>query len=185
MEYKFRSLPLWPHPTTDRRQSDYIFKAHFDDTLRKLGYEIDRVDGYDVVIAAGFAPTDMRLDGMPRADARQPGHPGVEISFSVPPNGPDAHVGRKLIDQHGSFKAAVKATHPDTSGYDSIADYRAVMATAQEARRVYATDEYDGWKSNVRAIALTLEALRSCDRWGATQGRQHSGFEQLTAKAGS
>lgn len=185
MELVYRSLPLWPHPTTERRQSRHVFKAGWHDTLSKLEYEIWRVDGYDVVLAAGFAQSDIRLDGMPRADARTPGHPGVEISFSVAPNGPDAHVGRKLIDQHGSFKAAVKATHPDTSGYDSIADYRAVMATAQEARRVYATDEYDGWKSNVRAIALTLEALRSCDRWGATQGRQHSGFEQLTAKAGS
>lgn len=38
-----------------------------------------------------------------------------------------------------------------------------------------------GWGDNLRAIALSLEALRALDRWGATQGRQYAGFQALPA----
>lgn len=38
------------------------------------------------------------------------------------------------------------------------------------------------WQHNVRAIALTLEALRSVDRYGATEtGQQYTGFKALPA----
>jgi hypothetical protein len=186
MEYTFRALPLWPHPTTHQRRSRYTFKARWSDTLEKLGYEIGRMNGSNVVIAAGFQESEIRRDGMPRANARIPTHPGVEISFDVPPNGPGVARGRKLVAQHGGYQQAIKATHPDTSGYASTADFQAVMATQQKGRMVLATDEYEDWQSNARAIALTLEALRAVDRYGATQGRQYAGFQQqLTAGSGS
>lgn len=38
-----------------------------------------------------------------------------------------------------------------------------------------------GWQSNVRAVALTLEALRSIERWGAATGQQYAGFAALGA----
>jgi hypothetical protein len=39
-----------------------------------------------------------------------------------------------------------------------------------------------GWQHNVRAIALTLEALRAVDRYGATEtGQQYTGFKALPA----
>ncbi len=38
------------------------------------------------------------------------------------------------------------------------------------------------WQQNVRAIALTLEALRAVDRYGATEtGQQYAGFKALPA----
>lgn len=38
------------------------------------------------------------------------------------------------------------------------------------------------WQANVRAIALTLEALRAVDRYGATRsGEQYTGYRALTA----
>lgn len=48
----------------------------------------------------------------------------------------------------------------------------------------YTTYGYQGpaWQHNVRAIALTLEALRSVDRYGATEtGQQYAGFKALGA----
>lgn len=40
----------------------------------------------------------------------------------------------------------------------------------------------EDWHHNVRAIALTLEALRAVDRYGATEtGQQYSGFKALPA----
>lgn len=48
----------------------------------------------------------------------------------------------------------------------------------------YSTYAYQGpaWQHNVRAIALTLEALRAVDRYGATEtGQQYTGFKALGA----
>ena len=41
----------------------------------------------------------------------------------------------------------------------------------------YATDVFDHWHANLRAIALGLEALRKVERYGITQrGEQYTGF---------
>ena len=45
----------------------------------------------------------------------------------------------------------------------------------------YATDTFDHWKDNLRAIALGLEALRKVDRYGITKrGEQYTGWKQLS-----
>lgn len=56
----------------------------------------------------------------------------------------------------------------------------------------YATDAYEthfhwashsGWQANLRAIALTLGALRDIDRWGVSRrGEQYAGWTALTAR---
>lgn len=51
-------------------------------------------------------------------------------------------------------------------------------------RQTFATDQYLDWQDNVRAIALSLEALRAVERWGVSKGRQYAGFAQLTAGPG-
>jgi hypothetical protein len=183
-EIRFRALPTWPHPVTIDRRSRHTFKAGYADTITKLKYEVDLIEGDGIIIAAGFFETDIRIDGFPRA-GRTPVHPGIEISFDLPPNGPGVARGRKLVAHHGSFDKARKATHPDVSGYDSTADFQAVMATQQQGRMVLATDTHERWEHNVRAIALTLELMRAVDRYGATQGRQYAGFQQLTAGSGA
>lgn len=44
----------------------------------------------------------------------------------------------------------------------------------------YATGEYDDWQDNLRAIALSLEALRSVDRYGVSKrGEQYRGWAQI------
>jgi hypothetical protein len=48
----------------------------------------------------------------------------------------------------------------------------------------YAADTYRHWQVNVRAIALSLEALRAVDRWGATKrGEQYRGWTAIAAPA--
>lgn len=50
--------------------------------------------------------------------------------------------------------------------------------------RFYTSWAHQGpdWQHNVRAIALTLEALRAVDRYGATElGQQYTGFKALPA----
>lgn len=44
----------------------------------------------------------------------------------------------------------------------------------------YATDRFTTWQDNVRAIALSLEALRKVDRYGVTRrGEQYAGFKAI------
>lgn len=46
----------------------------------------------------------------------------------------------------------------------------------------YPCDTYDHWESNLRAIALGLEALRAVDRYGVTKtGAQYRGWQRLDA----
>lgn len=134
MKVTFRPLTEWPYPATYPRQYAR-FRASYQNTLQLLEYEIDRLDGSDIVFGIGLRERDVRLDGQPRADARPISHPGVEISFN---------------SRHG--------------------------------RLVYGTDEFDDWKDNVRAIALSLEALRAVDRYGVSKrGQQYAGWAQLAA----
>lgn len=45
----------------------------------------------------------------------------------------------------------------------------------------YATDTFDDWQANVRAIALGLEALRTVDRYGISKtGEQYVGWRAIT-----
>lgn len=56
--------------------------------------------------------------------------------------------------------------------------------TKAYGRQSYATDEFTDWQDNVRAVALSLEALRAVERWGVSKGRQYTGFALLTAGPG-
>ncbi|MEM8866569.1 MAG: molecular chaperone DnaJ [Planctomycetota bacterium] len=50
--------------------------------------------------------------------------------------------------------------------------------------QLYPCDTYSDWKDNVRAIALSLEALRKVDRYGVTRrAEQYRGFQSLPAPA--
>lgn len=83
MDARFRALPVWGHKETSSfaRRSRYTFKATWPQTLNLLQREIEKLDGSSVIIGTFHRPGDIRLDGWPRADARMPTHPGVEISF--------------------------------------------------------------------------------------------------------
>jgi hypothetical protein len=77
----FRPLPVWPYPPTRYRRSRVTFRASWQNTLDLLSREVEAIGGSAIIIAAGFEEGDIRLDGMPRANARYPAHPGVEVSF--------------------------------------------------------------------------------------------------------
>lgn len=133
MQVSFRPLPVWPHKPSQRRGSQ--FATPYARTLDQLEREVGYLGGRDVTIGIGLEERDIRLDGMPRANARTVNHPGVEISF-------------------------------DTRSY---------------GRLTYATDQFWDWQDNVRAVALSLEALRAVERYGVSKGRQYAGFSLLTA----
>ncbi|MDQ2624973.1 MAG: hypothetical protein M3Y20_07420 [Actinomycetota bacterium] len=84
MRYTTRPLSGWDGPRTPagQRRSRWTFKASWSDTLDLLERELRHLDACDVVLEADFREQDLRLDGMPRASARQPEDPAVKISFT-------------------------------------------------------------------------------------------------------
>lgn len=82
MKATFRPL-RWSEPSTpaDERRSRYQFKAGWQSTLTLLERELGYLDATDFVIEADFVEADLRLDGMPRSNARTPIHPGVRVAF--------------------------------------------------------------------------------------------------------
>ena len=80
MRVTYRPLPTWPYPETKPRESAR-FKVGLDRTMDDLRYEVDRLDGREILIGIGYQDHEVRMDGTPRRDARRPRHPGTEVSF--------------------------------------------------------------------------------------------------------
>ncbi len=96
MNVTFRPLPRWPYPEQPHRPA--LFKAGYADTLEKLEYEIDRLDGSEVIIGIVTDSSMIRMDGKPYERMRT-NHAGVEVSFEVPD-------GRRLVfhtDVHSGY----------------------------------------------------------------------------------
>jgi hypothetical protein len=79
--YTFRPLGAWTEGDTVPRRGAHVFKASWQSTLDLLARELAHLDAAHVVLQADFREQDLRVDGMPRANARQPQHPGVRIAF--------------------------------------------------------------------------------------------------------
>lgn len=86
------------------------------------------------------------------------------------------------IRRDGMLRARTKVDFPGVK----------VSFQSKHGPLTYATDAYEqtwgqdmpGWQANVRAIALSLQALRAVDRYGVTHtGEQYRGWSAIAAKA--
>lgn len=86
------------------------------------------------------------------------------------------------LRRDGMPRASAKAAHPGV----------VISFASDHGPLRYATDSYEhrwsgdmpGWQANVRAVALSLEALRAVDRHGVThRAEQYVGFRALAAPA--
>lgn len=84
LDLRFHPLTEWPAKPTAaaQRKSRASFRAGWNDTLVLLEDELDKLRATDVVVSAALAPSDIRIDGWPRANAAAPRHPGVILSFA-------------------------------------------------------------------------------------------------------
>lgn len=140
MNFTFRPIDVWPGtPTKNRTRTP--FTATYQATLNLLERELEYLKAKNIIVQIALRENDLRLDGMPKANARAPEHPGVILAFD---------------SIHGPLKYA---TDVYQSGW---------------------RDNGEGWKENLRAIALGLEALRKIDRYGITRrGEQYTGWRAL------
>jgi hypothetical protein len=125
-----------PRPPEGGRWSP--FTAGLTSTVEMLATELRALEATRVVLELDLRERDIRVDGLPRADAR-PSHDGVALSFE---------------SKFGPLR--------------------------------YATAEYSsswtqpGWQANLRAIALSMQALRAVDRYGVSKrGEQYTGWRQI------
>lgn len=88
--YRFRPISTWPGDLTravDRRRSPFRAphanpkKPGGDTTMKALARELEWLGAKDVVVELALREADLRVDGMPRARAKPPEHPGVILSF--------------------------------------------------------------------------------------------------------
>jgi hypothetical protein len=134
MRWQIRPLGLWTGPVARSRYRSR-FRATWPATLELLERETAALGASLVVLQVDASESEIRRDGMLRANARV-GFPGVRVSFE---------------SRHGPL--------------------------------TYATDRYDHWQDNVRAVALSLEALRAVDRYGVSgSGEQYRGWTALNAE---
>jgi hypothetical protein len=82
LDAAFRPLPQWNRkPALQFRHAP--FRTPALKTLDAIEYELGRLSAHDVRIEAGFALSQLRNDGWPRAGER-PSHPGVVLYFESP-----------------------------------------------------------------------------------------------------
>jgi hypothetical protein len=125
-----------PRPAMGNRYSP--FSANLTSTVELLATELRALEATQVVIEMDLRERDIRIDGLPRADAK-PSHDGVALSFQ---------------SKFGPLR--------------------------------YATAEFtgrwgqQGWEANLRAIALSMQALRAVDRYGVSKrGEQYTGWRAI------
>ena len=152
----YRPIEAWPgEPTSSPKPNP--FRATWTSTLDLLDRELYALDVDQAVLQVDAAERDFRLDGALRADARLRSD-RVILSFEHPKLGP--------------------LSYP----CDSYAGGYKWVSGAQLGRDRGANRLIPGWQANVRAIALTLEALRAVDRYGAAQtGQQYTGWKAIGA----
>ena len=126
------------------------------------------------------------IDNWPQSKTGRP----RSAPFRTPYNGTLGLLDKELI-MLGVRKAVIQIDLPESKiRNDGLPrsgarpDYQGVMLSFESKYGPlrYATDVFDSWQDNLRAIALGLEALRKVDRYGITRkGEQYKGWKQLPA----
>jgi len=141
----FRPIDTWPGELR-RSRATSPFKAGYQDTLHLLDRELVHLRAKNIVIQLAVSEDQIRLDGMPRADAR-PSHPGVILAFD---------------SMHGPLKYSTdvyeNANWARQVGWQ--ANLRAIALGLEALRKVdrYGItkrgEQYTGWKALGGGVAM-------------------------------
>lgn len=89
-------------PVGGRRRNPYSIS--YDRCLDELERELEHLKATDVVLYASFHESQLRLSGLPRADAK-PSSPGVMLTFRARDLGYRRLIGNKFDDWQGNVRA--------------------------------------------------------------------------------
>lgn len=147
LRYVIRPLGSWDGPRTPAgaRRPRFQFRALWGQTLELLEYELEQLAATDIVLEADFREQDLRMDGMPRANARPPQDPAVRLAFE---------------SKHGHLVY-------QADGYDVWQhNIRAIALGLQALRAVdrygitSRAQQYDGWRQIEAPSTGTLTGYR-------------------------
>lgn len=156
MDITFETLDKWPYGGKGDRNSP--FKASYPKTVSLLKDELTRINARRVAIQSGHWGDDIRMDGLPRVNARVPRFPGVCLTFEkFTPSG-------KIDAQNRPLGSYVLLEFPCST--------------------------FNHWEDNLRAIALTLKAIRETKKYGVgrvDRDQHYEGFQhkRVEARAGA
>lgn len=141
LNIKIRPITQWPGKETANPKNT-PFKAKYSDTKLLLEYELDKLDYVpdSVVLEMFVDPGKIRQDGQLRANVR-PYKDGVILRFTRKTN-------RHFDRNRGQYVYTPKQVAYPCDAF--TASYYG----------------QEGWQENLRAIALSLEALRKVERYG-------------------
>ena len=138
--FVFRPLPVWPYQSTRNRRSASTFRAGWVNTTELLQAEVEYLGGHQRIIQAGFGESEIRLDGLPYANARTPVHPGVIVSFESK-HGPLQYA----TDEHALWQHNVRAIALALKALRAVDRY-GVSKSGQQ---------YAGWKQLTAGSGIT------------------------------
>lgn len=84
MRATWRQLAVWPYPPAPK--SSVSFRADWNQTIRNLGDEIEKIKGSAVLIGIVADDSQFLLDGSVKPGFKT-SHPGAEVSFDTPDRG--------------------------------------------------------------------------------------------------
>lgn len=89
MDVTFETLDRWSYGGKGDQNSR--FKASYPKTIELLKSELQRINARRVALQTGHHGDDIRMDGLPRVNARVPRFPGVCLTFEkwIPTGGKD------------------------------------------------------------------------------------------------
>lgn len=83
VRWRVEALAAWPYPDTSARKSSGVFRGSWDNTMRLLRGEADRLGAAEpIVLQLVCDAADVRQDGMLRARAMVR-HPGVIVTLAT------------------------------------------------------------------------------------------------------
>lgn len=130
-----RPIGTWPgEPTRSRKPA--LFSARWSDTTALLDRELRELRARNVVLQLDYQERDLRVDGMPRANARM-GAPGVILAFDSK-HGPLRYPCDRFTDWHDNVRAIALALealrkvdrYGVTRRAEQYAGWRAISATS-------------------------------------------------------
>lgn len=146
MDARFHALTDWPAKLTPAHERTSPFRASFPSTLQLLQEELDKLGARDIVIQVALDPSEIRLDGWPKSNARPPRHPGVVLSFESK-HGPM----RYLTDRFVSYQENLRA----------IALGLKALRTLDRYGITESGQQYKGWKALETGASAQQEARRT------------------------
>jgi hypothetical protein len=94
----------------------------------------------------------------------------------------EADVSERDIRNDGMLRANARPETPAVVVAFETEKHGALLYRCDRYITGWRGEGVESWQHNVRAIALTLDALRAVDRYGATEtGQQYAGFKALPA----